>query len=138
MVITMTKAAGAVSMSEPIDSVCSRLRNGVYTITIKRKADPRTVSQNSLMWMWYKCLEDATGQDKDDWHEYYKLKFLSRTVNVNGRECRVGGSTARLTTAQMSAFLDKVQADAATEFGITLPLPADKYYAEFAETYKDT
>jgi hypothetical protein len=33
-------------------------------------------------------------------------------------------------------FLNQVQADAATEFGITLPNPDDRYFEDFYNTYK--
>ena len=41
----------------------------------------------------------------------------------------------RLNTVQMTDFLNKVKADAATELGITLPLPEDRYYNEL-DVYK--
>ena len=34
------------------------------------------------MWMWYKCMEEATGTPKEDFHDYYKAKYLSRDVVV--------------------------------------------------------
>jgi hypothetical protein len=36
----------------------------------------------------------------------------------------------------MTVFLNKVQADAAVEFGITLPSPEDKYWEDFYNEYK--
>lgn len=54
---------------------------------------------------------------------------------MNGLEDVVVGNTSKLNTLQMKFFLDKVQADAATEFGINLPLPADKYYNDFIDEY---
>ena len=52
-------------------------------------------------------------------------------------EMIVAGSTSKLNTLQMTDFLNKVQADAAVELGIRLPLPADRYYQEFIDEYKD-
>ena len=49
----------------------------------------------------------------------------------------IAGSTSKLNTVQMTDFLNKVQADAAAELGITLPLPADRDYNEFINEYKD-
>ena len=48
----------------------------------------------------------------------------------------VVGGTSTLNTVQMTDFMNKVQADAATEWGITLPLPADRYYQEFIQHYR--
>lgn len=55
---------------------------------------------------------------------------------MNGEVDEVSGSTSKLNTLQMKVFLDKVQADAAAEFGINLPLPADKYYNDFINEYR--
>ena len=123
-------------MDKSFEYLCSLLRNGVYTVKITRRVEPRTIPQNSLMWMWYKCMEDNTGTPKDDFHDYYKAKFLSRQVVIGNRWVTVVGSTTDLNTLQMTNYLNKVQADAATEFGIILPLPADRHYQAFVDEYK--
>ena len=69
-------------------------------------------------------------------HDYYCSLFLRRTAVINGKETVVAGSTSRLNTLQMTDFLNKVKADAATELGISLPLPDDLYYQEFINEYK--
>lgn len=132
----LTKRDGVVSMDKSFDYLCSTLRNGVYTVKIVRKTQPRTIPQNALMWMWYKCLEEATGTPKEDFHDYYKEKFLGRDVVIGNRWVRVAGSTTDLNTLQMTNYLNKIQADVATEFGITLPLPADRHYQAFIDEYK--
>ncbi len=132
----LSKINGVVTMDKDFDFMCSLLRNGEYTVKIVRKTQPRTISQNSLMWMWYKCMEDATGQSKDDFHDYYKAKFLSRQIVVRNRWVTVVGSTTDLNTLQMTEYLEKVKADAAVEFGITLPLPQDRNYQAFVNHYR--
>lgn len=132
----LTKLNGVVKMDKSFEYLCSLLRNGVYTVKITRRVEPRTIPQNSLMWMWYKCMEDNTGTPKDDFHDYYKAKFLSRQVVIGNRWVTVVGSTTDLNTLQMTNYLNKVQADAATEFGIILPLPADRHYQAFVDEYK--
>ena len=124
-------------MDKSFDFMCSLLRNGEYTVKIVRKTKPRTISQNSLMWMWYKCMEDSTGQRKEDFHDYYKAKFLSRQVVIGGCWRTLVGSTTDLNTLQMTDYLNKVKADAAAEFGIALPLPEDRQYEEFISEYKN-
>lgn len=132
----LTKLNGVVKMDKSFEYLCSLLRNGVYTVKITRRVEPRTIPQNSLMWMWYKCMEENTGTPKDDFHDYYKAKFLSRQVVIGNRWVTVVGSTTDLNTLQMTNYLNKVQADAATEFGIILPLPADRHYQAFVDEYK--
>ena len=131
----LTKRDGVVTMDKSFDYLCSTLKNGIYTISIKRKVEPRTLSQNALMWLWFSCIEKETGTDKLDIHDFYCRKFLIRQICVSGHAISVVGSTSKLNTIQMKNFMDKVQADAATEFGINLPLPADKYYNDFIDEY---
>lgn len=137
MEANLTKRNGEVSMDRDFGFMCSLLRNGEYTVKIVRKTKPRTISQNALMWLWYTCMEDSTGQPKEDFHEYYKQKFLGRDIYIGQTPSRVYGSTTDLNTAQFTNYLEKVKADAATEFGIILPLPEDKYYSEFVAEYKN-
>ena len=123
-------------MDKSFELMCSLLRNGEYTVKISRKTKPRTIPQNSLMWMWYKCMEEATGQRKEDFHDYYKAMFLAREVMIGKRLVTVIGSTAELNTLQMTDYLEKVKADAATEFGICLPLPGEATYNDFITEYR--
>lgn len=137
MEANLSKVNGEVRMDRSFEMMCSLLRNGEYTVKIVRKTTPRTIAQNSLMWMWFQCIEDYTGTTKDDIHDYYKAKFLSRDVAIGNRYVRVIGNTSKLNTLQMTDFLNKVKADAATEFGITLPLPEDRYYQDFIQEYRN-
>lgn len=132
----LVKVNGVVSMDKSFDFLCSLLRNGEYVVSIKRKTKPRTISQNNLMWMWFKCMEDATGQPKEDWHDYYASKFLVKVVDIGPRQYSVVGGTKKLTTVQFTEFLQKVQADAAAEYGITLPLPEDLSFQPFVTEYR--
>lgn len=119
-----------------LDGMLSTLANGKYLVTVERHREPRTLAQNALMWMWFSCIEHETGTAKEDVYNYYCRKFLSRVVVMNGQEVTVNGTSSMLNTAQMSEFMTKIQADAATELGIMLPLPADRYYQEFINEYK--
>ena len=136
MEANLSKVNGIVSIDKSFDLMCSLLRNGEYTVRIIRKTTPRTISQNSLMWMWYKCMEEATGQPKEDFHDYYKAKFLSRDIAIGKKRVSVVGSTTDLNTLQMTDYLEKVKADAAVEFGIMLPLPVDRNYQAFVNEYR--
>lgn len=135
--VILTKKDGVVTMDKSFDYLCSTLKNGIYIISIKRKVEPRTLSQNALMWLWFACIERETGTDKLDVHDHYCKKFLRRRIYLNGLEDIVVGSTSKLNTLQMKEFLDKVQADAATEMGINLPLPEDRYYNDFIDEYRN-
>lgn len=137
MEVTLTKKDGQIVMEHSFDYLTAKLANGVYTLSIKRKTKPRTISQNALMWMWFKCMEESTGTPKEDFHDYYKAKYLGRNIELRGRLVHVIGSTTELNTLQMTDYLNKIQSDAAVEFGITLPLPADRHYQSFIDEYRN-
>lgn len=132
----LVKENGEVRISKSLDFMCSQLRNGKYRLKIERYTEPRTLSQNALMWLWFTCIEQETGTDKQDVHDYYCNRFLRRTAIIKGKETVIAGSTSKLNTLQMTDFMNKVQADAAAELGITLPLPADRFFEEFINEYQ--
>lgn len=134
----LVKRDGKVSMDKSFDYLCSLLSNGTYTLKIVRYTKPRTLSQNALMWMWFKCLEleSDTGSNKDEFHDYYCAKFLSRQIQMGGKLAWVVGGTSGMNQLQMANFLNKVKADAAIEFGVALPLPGDEHYSTFVDEYQ--
>lgn len=127
----MTKNEGRLTFDVDLPYVFSLLKNGKYTITIKNASEKRSVPQNDLMWMWLTCIERETGTSKDDVYMYYCKKFLMKTIKVGDREERIYNTSSKLNTEQMSEFLTKIQADAATELGITLPKPEDRFFEAF-------
>lgn len=133
---TLTKNGGQVSYSKEPDAVVQTLMNGQYTVTITRRKEPRSIDQNALMWLWFTCIEAETGTPRQDVHDYYCKTFLTKRIDWNGHGEIVVEGTSKLSKERMKWFLDAVQADALIEFGIRLPLPEDKYYQEFCETYK--
>lgn len=119
-----------------LDNMFNLLMNGEHILTITKQVKKRTLDQNRLMWLWFACIENETGTAKEDIHDYYCLKFLFRNTVINGVEQTIASGTSKLSTVSMKDFLDKVQADAASEFGITLPNPEDLYWQEFENHYK--
>ena len=89
-----------------------------------------------MMWMWYACISQETGSLPQEIHDYYCSKFLVKYIDIIGTQRRVVGGTSGLDTVAMTHFLNQVQADAAAEFGITLPNPEDIYWQEFENHYK--
>lgn len=131
------KELGAIKwLGQPIELMFNTVANGEYELEIKRKIKRRTTDQNALMWMWFTCIEDETGTLKQDVHDYYCKKFLRRIVVINGKEEVVVRQTSKLNTAEMTVFLNKVQSDAATEFGIRLPSPNDQFFNAFTNRYE--
>lgn len=131
----LEKRDGKVTWEKPLDLLLSLLPNGKFTLTIKKQAKDRSVSQNALMWMWFACIADTTGNTKEEVHGAYCYMFLSRPVTMGSRSGIIPMGTSGLNTEEMKEFLDKVQADAA-QMGITLPDPGDQYFEAFCEEFK--
>lgn len=131
--VTVMKKDGQVSIDTDLGYLFSTLRNGVYTLTIKRASEKRTVAQNDLMWMWFACIEGETGTAKEDVYNHYCKKFLSKPDPMG--EGFINDTSSRLNTKQMTDFMMNIQADAASELGITLPVPDDRYFEAFYQQY---
>jgi hypothetical protein len=132
-VVKVEKRDGRVSLDTDLGYLFSTLRNGVYTLTIKRASEKRTVAQNDLMWMWFACIENETGTAKDDVYNHYCKKFLSKPDPMG--EGFINDTSSKLNTKQMTDFMTKIQADAASELGIMLPIPDDRYFEAFYQQY---
>ena len=130
-VVTMKKDGERLTFDQELPYVFSLLSNGAYTITIKKASTKRSVPQNDLMWMWLACIERETGTPKDDVYMYYCKKFLIKTIQIGDRMERIYNTSSKLNTEEMTVFLNKIQADAATELGIRLPLPEDRFFEQF-------
>lgn len=132
----MKKIDGEIRMTKDFTYMCRVIPNGVYRVVIEKMREKRTIKQNDLMWMWLKCIEDETGQMKNDIYCHYCKKFLSRVIIVDGEEEMVYDTSSKLNTKQMSEFMTNIQADAAIEFGISLPSPQDPWFDDFINEYK--
>ena len=133
--VVMTKKDGRLTFDQELPYVFSTLANGTYTITVKRQNEKRSIAQNDLMWMWFQCISNETGTPKDEIYMYYCKKFLMRTMSIGDRVERIYMTSSKLNSEQMTAFLNQIQADAASELGITLPTPNDRYFEQFYQQY---
>lgn len=109
-----------------------------YFVEIKQIQKRRTIDQNRLYWLWLKCLQDETGQDRDILHEYFKQKFLGSTViTLFNEKVQIPNTTTKMDTELFKRFLDRVQIFASMELGIELPLPEDLHWEQFYNQYKN-
>ena len=129
--VLMTKNDGRLTFDVELPYIFSLLANGKYTITIKRANEKRSIPQNDLMWMWLTCIERETGTPKEDVYMYYCKKFLMKTIQIGDKLEHIYNTSSKLNQEQMSEFLTKIQIDALTELGITLPKPEDRFFENF-------
>jgi len=93
-----------------------------WEVTIKPYKKKRTLSQNARYWAEIDnivaAVAEHTGYSSQEIHEFMKQKFLKpKRVEVQG-ETREYYSTTKLTTQEMSDYMEAVRAWAATELGI--------------------
>jgi hypothetical protein len=139
-IVVYNKDKGTTNSPEVLETIqlwLDTVRNGQYTIEMKKVVEKRSISQNKLMWLWFSAIADAWSDATDraftrnDVHDAYCLMFLP----IDTPKGRVGGSTSGLSTEEMSEFLEKVHADAADD-GITLLNPEDKMFEQWAMQYE--
>jgi len=94
----------------------------------------RSIDQNSLMFMWFRCLSEDTKSEVMDFYQYYCEKFLGERCTY--KDGKFSGGTSTLSTDKFTTFLNKIQADAASEFRVILPIPEDIYWEEFYNQFK--
>ena len=140
--VVITKQRGAVDYPAAQNTLALWLQscaNGKYILSLKKVAEKRSNPQNKLMWLWFAAIADAWSESTgrkftaQDVHDAYCLLFLPKDTPKG----RVAGSTSDLTTEQMADFLNRVQADAQTEYGIMLPNPEEQYFEAWAEQYNN-
>lgn len=107
-----------------------------YKITGKKYKKVRSINQNSLYWKWISCIEDETGQDKEDLHDYFRQKYLGSSINETlGEQFMVLRSTANLDSSEFTEYLDLIKRFAAQRLSISLPQPGDQGWDQFNERY---
>lgn len=112
------------------------LRNGDYTVQIKRKQNLRSLPQNKLYHLWLRVIEEETGNSSSDLHELFKLKFLApQTKVVMGEEIEAMPSTTTLSTIEFTEYLDKIKAFMA-DYGLHLPMPDEQGFQQMFEMYQ--
>jgi len=109
----------------------------LHIVEITQKKLNRSISQNSLYWLYLTCISFETGNDRDELHDIFKKKWTEpKKVVLFGEEID-RYSTADLNTTQFKYYLDRIQVFASTELSITLPDPEDRYWNEFYNFYID-
>lgn len=79
-----------------------------YTMFVE-KGKIRNNEQNAMLWAILNQIALDTGNDVEELHEFFKNKFLSKTVEYEKLwEQKVVWSTTRLTTKQFSEYIEKI------------------------------
>lgn len=89
----------------------------------------RSVVQNNYYWLLLTMIEQDTGNDKDELHEYFKKKYLNANFTLSilrvDDSLTYAKSTTKLTTTEFEYYLERIRMFASRELGIFLPLPGE-------------
>ena len=96
-----------------------------WTVKIALFVKKRTNPQLALYWKRLHVIADITGNEAEDLHDIFKRKFIAPDVIDLGGESYARWTTGKLSTKEMSEFMEKVSAFASIELGIMLPAPED-------------
>ena len=96
----------------------SKLEGQRIQLTIQKERHARSLSQNSLYWLFLTFIGQELGYDTEELHSTFKAMFLTD----RSKEFPIVRSTAKLSTAEFTDYLDKITRKVA-EMGVVLPDP---------------
>ncbi len=86
----------------------------------------RSLSQNSLYWLYLEVIARETGNSANDLHEYFRRVLLSpKILKVMNKEIKVPKSTTELNKVEFGDYMDKICSET------NIPIPdTDNYLKE--------
>lgn len=107
------------------DRELSGLEGKEVFVTIKEAKESRSDNQNRYYFgVVLKLISDETGNDVEDIHEYFKVKFLGlEKKEILGYEINVLMTTTKLNTKEFEEYLENIRRFASKELGIVIPEP---------------
>ena len=109
-----------VSDREALSRYLTTLAGRDVDVVVKRHRKDRTSPQNRYYYgVVVAVLADHLGYERDELHEAVAQKFLSLTGPDDPLQRR--RSTADLTTAEMTDYIEQVRRFASSEFGCYIP-----------------
>ena len=80
-------------------------------VRIEFEKPTRSISQNNLYWKYLGIIENESGNNADDLHEFFKRKFLGkRSLKMFDEDFEVTTSTTSLNKLEFGEYLDKISA----------------------------
>ena len=90
-------------------------------LTIRQERNVRSLNQNSYYWgVVIEILSDYFGYTPEELHEELKLKFNPQPSKLD-YDKTLGGSTAKLSTAEFTEYIERIIMWSSTEYQIIIP-----------------
>ncbi len=97
----------------------SRFEGQRIELTIRKERHSRSLSQNKYYWgVIIEILSNNFGYDKEEMHEALKFRFLKRHEDT---ALVTVGSTAKLSTAEFTDYIDEIIRWASVEYQVVIP-----------------
>ena len=124
IVITGTKTLNeAITFIQAQAPVCAKAGKPIH-VEVFDDVKKRSSKANSRYWALLHTIGDQTWVEGKTfspkvWHTFFSDKFTPRYDMPGGGSCCIG--TSELSTAEFGEYMDKVEAYAASELGVTFP-----------------
>lgn len=106
--------------------------DGEVVIVVRTVKATRSLIQNAYYWgVCLQLVSDHTGYTPEEVHDLAKQMFLPKALALtdgNGvvvEKRVIGGSTTKLNTGEMSAYVDRFREWAASTLGVVIPDPRE-------------
>ena len=109
-------------------------------ITVEKHKSKRSISQNSMYWLWVTTIGDYVGHTKESMHDVFKRMFLCDKLSplktdeflqyYRKNQADIEASTRKLSKEEMTQYLNNVE-EQARNLGIHLPQPSDQGFWEY-------
>jgi len=99
-----------------------------WVVTVKRRAQKRSLSQNALYWKWMEQAGQELGYDRNDMDDVCKeaCDCPSKNIVIDGITYS-RRTTSGLSKKEMAEYMDRVFRKLAGDMGIYLTLPEEQH-----------
>lgn len=79
-------------------------------LEVKEAKSQRTLNQNSYYWLYLGIIAEETGYSKDELHDLFKGKFLTKEIKeVLGEKVRIEKSTSTLSIGKFVEYIIDIE-----------------------------
>ncbi len=83
---------------------------GECEVIVRNRRKIRTLSQNSLYWVYLEIISQETGQDTESMHELFKKEFISaEKIEMFGKEAEKRKTTTAMSPIEFSDYIKKIE-----------------------------
>lgn len=93
----------------------------IIEIEIVEKGKKRSREQNKKYWKLLSLLEEHSDNTKNEWHDYFRIKFINKKeIIIQDEIISIPRTTTELTKNEFIEYLEKIQKFISLNFNIIL------------------